>query len=198
MIGILTILQQQGLLGTFSRPTNIHMMHRFWLNEATHLNVGGALPFDLERTFSSGFVSTMLTFVDPHDGTYRSFHDQTCHLLDEFVDRGCTPARFRKSEVELLRDMIRQCDAAAEGDTMIRGSTRVGQRPESQHQAPSQERLGDGETLGSDIGAMYNLSPGQILSLAQMVDVEDCRDEDESGWMDGWLWNNAVDDGHAW
>jgi len=45
---------------------------------------------------------------------------------------------------------------------------------------------------------MYNLSPGQILSLAQMVDVEDCRDEDESGWMDGWLWNNAVDDGHAW
>ncbi|KAK4086513.1 transcriptional regulator family: Fungal Specific TF [Purpureocillium lilacinum] len=118
MIGILTILQQQGLLG-------------------------GALPFDLERTFSSGFVSTMLTFIDPHDGTYRSFHDQTCHLLDEFVDRGCTPARFRKSEVELLRDMIRQCDAAAEGDTMIRGSTRVGQRPESQHQAPSQERLGD-------------------------------------------------------
>lgn len=170
----------------------------FWLNETTHLNVGGALPFDLERTFSSGFVSTMLTFIDPHDGTYRSFHDQTCHLLDEFVDRGCTPARFRKSEVELLRDMIRQCDAAAEGDTMIRGSTRVGQRQESQHQAPSQERLGDGETLGSDIGAMYNLSPGQILSLAQMVDVENCRDEDESGWMDGWLWNNAVDDGHAW
>ena len=35
-----------------------------------------------------------------------------------------------------------------------------------------------------------DLSPEQILSLAEMVDMEGTLSESDVGWMDRWLWNH--------
>ena len=38
----------------------------------------------------------MLAFVDPEDTGIRGLGDKSCQLLDEFINRGSTPAQFRK------------------------------------------------------------------------------------------------------
>ncbi|BCS30175.1 uncharacterized protein APUU_80478S [Aspergillus puulaauensis] len=168
MIGILSVLQQQGLLG-------------------------GALPFDLERTFSSGFVSVMLSLVDTDDRNHRSLYDRTCQLLDEFVNRGCTPGQFRKSEIVLLHDMIRLwISRSASG---IRDGSRQGieyvRQTEVQVQTQPHGSTDTVLPLDNELGVMYDLSPGQILSLAEMVDAGEGQLQGDVGWIgDDWLWAN--------
>ncbi|VUC29759.1 unnamed protein product [Clonostachys rosea] len=164
MIGVLTILQQQDLLG-------------------------GALPFDLERVFSAGFVSTMLSVIHPDERTYRALYSQACYLLEEFIHRGLTPASFRKSEIELLVDMIRLWKSRECGNTP---GVQYGEQ--EQEQQVVQPLYGDESNAVPNsehaFGVMCDLSPDQILSLAQMVEVQDGQLKDDMGWMDTWLWNH--------
>ncbi|CAG9984318.1 unnamed protein product [Clonostachys byssicola] len=173
MIGVLTILQQQGLLG-------------------------GALPFDLERAFSSGFVSTILSVIDSGEQTYRALYSQACYLLEEFIHRGLTPATFRKSEIELLVEMIQLWKSQERGNTQgVQGGERAqDQREVTQH--PGGDGSNDDHIVEHDFGAIYDLSPGatydlspgQIMSLAETIAVQDGQFENNMGWMDDWLWDH--------
>lgn len=85
MIGVLSVLQQQGLLdksrSRWPRTRGLRLINS--LLSPT----GGALPFDLERTFASGFVSVMLSFIDA-DHSLRALDDRACQVLDDFVNCG--------------------------------------------------------------------------------------------------------------
>ncbi|KAM6510353.1 hypothetical protein FALCPG4_017969 [Fusarium falciforme] len=170
MIGVLKVLHQQSLLG-------------------------GALPFDLERTFASGFVLVMLSFIFPDDRSYRDLYGQACQLLDEFISRGCRPARFRKGEVEQLSDMIQLWNSHSLGNDQNSndafGIEEVGSHFQLQHQ----HACSNTPLLEVADGGFYDLSPGQIFSLAQMIDVQEGHLQGEVDAMDNWMWHDAVERG---
>ncbi|KAI9041792.1 putative amino-acid permease [Aspergillus affinis] len=168
MLRILSVLQQQGLLG-------------------------GALPFDLERTFSSGFVSVMLSFVGSNDKSQPSLYQPTCQLLDEFISRGSTPARFRKSEIELLQNMILQWNSTTSSADCNARDQAQGHLIEQQPETQSRDKPSDPIEADREVGATYDLSPGQILSLAEMVDVGGGHSQGDVDWIDGdLLWNQSM------
>ncbi|RDH30767.1 fungal-specific transcription factor domain-domain-containing protein [Aspergillus welwitschiae] len=162
MTGVLHVLQQQGLLG-------------------------GALPFDLDRAFASGFVSVMLSLIDPDEASQHPLYDRSCRLLDEFINHGSVLAQFRKSEIVLLQEMVHQWTSRAS-----RGPPRVDEA-EQQPPVPPQDHFGDAMPSVDEGGALYGLSPGQILSLAEIVDVGGSGWQDDVEWMDDdWLWAQSV------
>ncbi|KAE8153471.1 hypothetical protein BDV25DRAFT_149542 [Aspergillus avenaceus] len=78
---ILTAVQDQNLLETF-------------------------LPFDLENLFSSFFILSLVSAILPNiipDLTYR---DMGFSLLDTMIARGNRVAQLRKSEIELLQELV--------------------------------------------------------------------------------------------
>lgn len=133
----------------------------------------------------------MLSFIDA-DHSLRALDDWTCQLLDHFVNRGYTPAQFRKSEILLLHKMIRLWNTRA---SSLRCGTQHELNAETVRQPQEQLRgnLGDIMQPESELGAMYDLSPGQILSLAEMVGVEESHLQDDTGWIDEWLWDQPAE-----
>lgn len=64
------------------------------------------LPFDLENLFSSAFILSLISPILPDalpDNTYR---DMSFTLLDDMIARGNRVAQFRKTEIELLEELV--------------------------------------------------------------------------------------------
>ncbi|GJP88391.1 transcriptional regulator family: Fungal Specific TF [Aspergillus niger] len=78
---ILTALRDQNLLETF-------------------------LPFDLENLFSSFFILSVISAILPDTLTDPSYRDMGYSLLDAMIERGNRVAQLRRSEVELLEELI--------------------------------------------------------------------------------------------
>lgn len=189
IVGVLTVLLQQSLLG----GSSLNNVKQYSTMLTPPCLTGGALPFDLERTFASGFVLVMLSFLFPEDRGFRSLYGQACQLLDEFINRGCRPARFRKGEVEQLRDMIQLWNAHSEGDN------------QSVHDYPHhidlsthsfiQQQYYPSDLALPELGAgnIYDLSQEQILSLVQRVDAQEGNFQDEIAFMDNWMWHDMAE-----
>ncbi|PYI03106.1 C6 transcription factor [Aspergillus sclerotiicarbonarius CBS 121057] len=64
------------------------------------------LPFDLENLFSSFFVLSLISAILPDALTDPSYRDMGYGLLDAMIDRGNRVAQLRKSEIELLEELI--------------------------------------------------------------------------------------------
>lgn len=115
MINVLSALRKEEILG----------MYQFrFLDAKAYRCLECSLPFDLERIFSAAFVLKMLRFLIPKLKYYRALCSESNLLLDDLIDRGSIPARFRKSELESLEVMIQ---------------TWTEEEPEPTQEQPSQE-----------------------------------------------------------
>ena len=93
---LLTALRNQNLLGT-DRPYRCQRI-------ADH--VESFLPFDLESLFSAAWVLSMISAIFPDTLPDHSYRDTSFSLLDDMIERGNRVAQFRKSEIELLEDLV--------------------------------------------------------------------------------------------
>ncbi|KAK7413857.1 hypothetical protein QQX98_007274 [Neonectria punicea] len=148
-----------------------------------------SLPFDLERIFSAAFVLKMLRFLIPKLKYYRVLRSESNLLLDDLIDRGSIPARFRKSELESLEVMIRTWTEEPEQASQVQ-SSQSNQEPQQAPLAPSAEvQQVEGDFQGNFTDP-YGMSPGHLLSLVEMVDVQEGNLDSDMAWIDAWLWEN--------
>jgi hypothetical protein len=64
------------------------------------------LPFDLENLFSSFFILSLISAVLPGTLPDHSYRDMGFSLLDEMIARGNRVAQLRRSEIELLEELV--------------------------------------------------------------------------------------------
>ncbi|RJE27523.1 hypothetical protein PHISCL_00109 [Aspergillus sclerotialis] len=64
------------------------------------------LPFDLENLFSASFILTLISTILPDSLADHTYREMSFSLLDEMIARGNQVARMRKSEIELLEELI--------------------------------------------------------------------------------------------
>lgn len=64
------------------------------------------LPFDLENLFSSIFILSLISAVLPGTLPDHSYRDMGFSLLDEMIARGNRVAQLRRSEIELLEELV--------------------------------------------------------------------------------------------
>ncbi|RHZ70181.1 hypothetical protein CDV55_105702 [Aspergillus turcosus] len=64
------------------------------------------LPFDLENLFSSFFILSLISAVLPGTLPDHSYRDVGFSLLDEMIARGNRVAQLRRSEIELLEELV--------------------------------------------------------------------------------------------
>ncbi|GFF25162.1 LOW QUALITY PROTEIN: putative C6 transcription factor [Aspergillus udagawae] len=64
------------------------------------------LPFDLENLFSSFFILSLISAVLPGTIPDHSYRDMGFSLLDEMIARGNRVAQLRRSEIELLEELV--------------------------------------------------------------------------------------------
>ncbi|KKK24020.1 hypothetical protein AOCH_002780 [Aspergillus ochraceoroseus] len=64
------------------------------------------LPFDLENLFSSSFILTLISAIIPDILPDTNYRDLGFSLLDEMISRGNRVAHLRKSEIELLEELV--------------------------------------------------------------------------------------------
>ncbi|KAH8736362.1 fungal-specific transcription factor domain-containing protein [Ilyonectria robusta] len=168
MIHILSALRQEGLLEC-------------------------SLPFDLERIFSAAFVLKMLHFLTPRLKSYRPLRSESNLLLDDLIDRGSIPARFRKSELVSLEVMMQTW--TDEGPEIVDdGPSQESERPQDTVLHSELPQLEGVETGLGEFEANFvdpnRMSPGHLLSLVEMVDVQEGATDSDMAWMDAWLWEN--------
>lgn len=64
------------------------------------------LPFDLENLFSSFFVLSLISAILPDTLPDPNYREMGFSLLDEMISRGNRVAQIRKSEIELLEELV--------------------------------------------------------------------------------------------
>lgn len=89
------------------------------------------LPFDLENLFSSFFILSLISAVLPGTLPDHSYRDMGFSLLDEMIARGNRVAQLRRSEIELLEELVQP---------LIRPETT---RPEEDPGSPLMEALNE-------------------------------------------------------
>ncbi|PYH88464.1 C6 transcription factor [Aspergillus ellipticus CBS 707.79] len=170
---ILTALRDQNLLETF-------------------------LPFDLENLFSSSFILSLISAILPDTLPDPSYRDMGASLLNAMIDRGNRVAQLRKSEIELLEELIRplvqrQADpgsyrlatpASQEGVSEVPGIGAAALPPppgmsEQEDELPVDWR-GFGLSLGYMISATDQLSANNLVLDAEREGLQ----------TDLWLWDS--------
>ncbi|KAH7150352.1 fungal-specific transcription factor domain-containing protein [Dactylonectria estremocensis] len=155
-----------------------------------------SLPFDLERVFSAAFVLQMLRFLTPGFKYYQPLRAESNLLLDDLIGRGSIPARFRKSELELLELMIKTW--MEEGVDVIQDASCNDEGgPESSSRNPKFLQLGGAEVGLDDFETNFTdphgMSPGHLLTLVEMADVQGENVDTDMAWMDTWLWEHPTE-----
>ncbi|RAL10199.1 putative C6 transcription factor, partial [Aspergillus homomorphus CBS 101889] len=64
------------------------------------------LPFDLENLFSSFFVLSLISAILPDASMDPTYRETGFSLLNEMIERGNRVAQLRKSEIELLEELV--------------------------------------------------------------------------------------------
>ncbi|KAK1148168.1 hypothetical protein N8T08_010812 [Aspergillus melleus] len=64
------------------------------------------LPFDLENLFASFFVLSLISAILPDTLPDPNYREMGFSLLDEMISRGNRVAQIRKSEIELLEELV--------------------------------------------------------------------------------------------
>ncbi|KAL6884752.1 fungal-specific transcription factor domain-containing protein [Trichoderma evansii] len=125
------------------------------------------LPFDLDHTFSAGFVLALISAIQPFPDATDSYFETTMHLLDSLIAGGNLPARFRRQELERFHEMLHLMNQ---------------QDDKSQSAGQENDCI---PVLGEQ-----GISPNEILNVASMLDGHSHPNLDLDD-ANSWLWEAA-------
>ena len=158
------------------------------------------MPFDLESLFSASFIVTLISAILPDTVVDHTYRDLGFGLLDEMIVRGNQVAQMRKSEIELLEDLVeplrrpQQAENEAQLVSPLSGALNAGPAqepdiPEIDGSAalpipqPEDELLFDWQDLG--------LSLGQMLSATDQLNANYSNRGEGGHHSDLWLWSDG-------
>ncbi|WXC67653.1 hypothetical protein SNK03_013468 [Fusarium graminearum] len=128
------------------------------------------LPFDLDHTFSAGFVLALISTVQPFsDAMCDSCFDATINILDTLIAGGNLPACFRRQEMERLHDMLH----------LIKQRERISPHPNVDQIPGFDAHQGE-----------QGISPTQLLAVTNMLGSQPSFDLDLDT-VNSWLWEFA-------
>ncbi|CAF3543524.1 unnamed protein product [Fusarium graminearum] len=128
------------------------------------------LPFDLDHTFSAGFVLALISTVQPFsDAMCDSCFDATINILDTLIAGGNLPACFRRQEMERLHDMLH----------LIKQRERISPHPNVDQIPGFDAHRGE-----------QGISPTQLLAVTNMLGSQPSFDLDLDT-VNSWLWEFA-------
>jgi hypothetical protein len=81
-------------------------MHLSICTDANGIYLETFLPFDLENLFSSFFILSLIAAILPGTIPDPSYRDMGFSLLDDMIARGNRVAQLRRSEIELLEELV--------------------------------------------------------------------------------------------
>lgn len=77
-----------------------------WVIGFAYFVIEKFLPFDLEQTFSSAFVLTLMTAIPGLPDHDTSYMDTTSKILHTMIARDIVVAGFREGELEKQQEML--------------------------------------------------------------------------------------------
>ncbi|EAW16782.1 putative C6 transcription factor [Aspergillus fischeri NRRL 181] len=169
------------------------------------------LPFDLENLFSSFFILSLISAVLPGTLPDQSFRDMAFSLLDEMIARGNRVAQLRRSEIELLEELvqplIRPETTRPEEDPglpLIGTTNERGFVAQEQHRGLGPDAEGLGPTPAATVTVVqeeellfdwrdFGLSLNHMLSATDELNANSLVPgaEDEELPADIWLWGDG-------
>ncbi|KAI1278583.1 fungal-specific transcription factor domain-containing protein [Xylaria sp. FL0933] len=136
------------------------------------------LPFDLESTFSSAFVLSLMAALPacPHEGT--ADVDASFYLLNQMVAKGNVIAEFRREDLEQLISLLHLVSAeVSQRDSLAsRAAAAMPVSNVDDYDQPNPDQLGGIDTFNG-------LSPEQMLSLAGLLELDPAFDYVDEQWL---------------
>ncbi|KAE9566734.1 hypothetical protein CGMCC3_g17130 [Colletotrichum fructicola] len=148
------------------------------------------LPFDLEQTFSSAFVLTLMTSIPGLPDREGNHLKDAFEILDMMIARGNVVARFRREELEKLQEILRLTQSRIERPVT------ASERNEGHLMMNSIGGSDDGllQDRGPPTGSTANgLASEQMLSIAGLLDWEPNMSTFGDDQLAGsWLWTDTI------
>ncbi|KAF4854220.1 Proline utilization trans-activator [Colletotrichum siamense] len=148
------------------------------------------LPFDLEQTFSSAFVLTLMTSIPGLPDREGNHLKDAFEILDTMIARGNVVARFRREELEKLQEILRLTQS------QIERPVAASERNEGHLMMNSGGGSDDGllQDRGPPTGSTTNgLASEQMLSIAGLLNWEPNTSTFGDDQLAGsWLWTDTI------
>ncbi|KAI1362522.1 fungal-specific transcription factor domain-containing protein [Xylaria arbuscula] len=134
------------------------------------------LPFDLESTFSSAFVLSLMAALPACPLEDTADVDASFFLLNQMVAKGNIIAEFRRQDLEHLINLLHLVGA----EISQRNSLGTNAIPPVSGGAEYDQTL---PSHIDDVGAFNDLSPEQMLSLAGLLELDPTFDHVDEQWL---------------
>jgi proline utilization trans-activator len=138
------------------------------------------LPFQIEYASSSAFLLHLIPIICPSLLSDDSWRDDARYVFDTLIAKGSLIAPLRKVELEQLEQKLSALTPASNVATPqlpTQTNVEMGKHDETQEQEAEEQdvqaHLPDG--TGWDLfaaNAMAGLTPGELLDLAEQLDVD--------------------------
>lgn len=157
----------------------------------THRVIETFLSFDLEQTFSSAFILTLMEAIpglSVHDGSYLN---TALSILSTIIAHGNMVAQYRKEELEKLQEILHLVEIIHNEDTAgpkTNHKLSSNNSRDLSHPAEHAERI-------AEIGSAANglASSEEMLSIAGLLDWEPEISTFHNDQLAGsWLWVDAI------
>ncbi|KAI0914528.1 fungal-specific transcription factor domain-containing protein [Ustulina deusta] len=136
------------------------------------------LPFDLESTFSSAFVLSLMAALPacPFEGT--TDIDASFYLLNQMVTKGNVIAEFRREDLEQLIDLLHLVgvEISQENPPVTNAAVTIPMSNAADYDQTLPDQLGGIDTFNG-------LSPEQMLSLAGLLELDPAFDHVDEQWL---------------
>ncbi|KAF2012747.1 hypothetical protein BU24DRAFT_258052 [Aaosphaeria arxii CBS 175.79] len=136
------------------------------------------LPFDLEQTFSSAFVLTLMSALPGHPHRLNEEYVHSAFkVIDAMIHHGNVVARFRREDLQELQKAMSQCLVEIHGSD------------DTPREARDEDTTITSREAWEGLEADYNLSSDQFPNLHDSLDME----SDQMTYIDDFLsWEPAV------
>lgn len=152
------------------------------------------LPFDLDHAFSSGFILTLFSALQPFpEANVDDSHFYiTLNLLNALVSNGNTAADFRRGELQRLKEMLDYVGLDVHSADHASDKTKDGATDAELQN--SQDLLNDQLSVADDEFLQVlgqGVSPDQVLAVASLLSDYPPMSDMVPGLVDtNWLWED--------
>ncbi|KAI1825075.1 fungal-specific transcription factor domain-containing protein [Xylaria intraflava] len=136
------------------------------------------LPFDLESTFSSAFVLSLMAALPSVPLEETTDVNASHYLLNRMIDGGNVIAKFRREDLERLINflVLLRADTSQQGLSVTDEMTAMLGFNASEYDQAIPVQPGD-------VGTFNDLSPEQMLSLAGLLELDPAFDHVDEQWL---------------